>query len=147
MLCFTGVPLQGHFKVTARANWPKTWFLGFLSIPNPFGVQINITNDCCRHIIGRVPLYHASQGVCMQFQPWGGGVITNLVFPLSHPFPKAGMNQQNYWNVAVWNRSLSPHDNISMDTELIMKGGMNWCCALLGVSPQGHINFNGRSNW
>ena len=65
-------------------------------------------------MIGRVPFHHASQGVCMQFQP--SGVITTLVFPLSHPFPKAGVNQQNYWNVAVWNRSLSPHDNISMDT-------------------------------
>ena len=60
----------------------------------------------------------------MQFQPWK--VITPLIFPLSHPFPKAGVNQQNYWNVAVCYRSLSPHDNISMDTELVMKGCMNW---------------------
>ena len=52
-----------------------------------------------------------------------------VVDPHGIPLPKAGENQQNYWNVAVWNRSLSPHDNISMDTELAMKGGMNWCCA------------------
>ena len=105
---------------------------------------MSITNDCCWHIISRVPFHHASQGAGVQFQPWG--VITPLVYPLSHPFPKAGVNQQNYWNVAVWNRSLSPHDNISMDTDLVMKGGMNWCCALFGVSPQGHIKVTGRSN-
>ena len=40
------------------------------------------------------------------------GVITPLVFTLSHPFPKARVNQQNYWNVAVWNISFSPRDNI-----------------------------------
>ena len=73
----------------------------------------------CWYIIGRVPFHHASQGVCMQFQPWR--VISALVFPLSHLFPKAGVNQQNYWNVAVWNRSLSPYDNISMDTEWLWK--------------------------
>ena len=32
-----------------------------------------------------------------------------------------------------------------MDTELVMKGGMNWCCALLGVSPQGHLKVRARS--
>ena len=104
---------------------------------------MSITNDCCSHIIGRVPFHHASQGACMQFQPLG--VITTLVFSSSHPFPKAGVNKKKYWNVAVWNHSLSPHDNISMDTELVMKGGMNWCCALLGVSPQGHPKVISRS--
>ena len=74
---------------------------------------------------------------CKRFvwsQPWG--VITPLVFPLSHPFPNAGLNQQNYWNLAVWNRSLSPHDNIIMDTKSGMKDGMGWCCALLGYHPK-----------
>ena len=32
-----------------------------------------------------------------------------------------------------------------MDTELVMKGGMNWCCALLGVLPQGHLKFISRA--
>ena len=107
--------LPGYYsKVTLRSSrgpWKvklaKTCFLGIES------------NDCCWYIIGRVPFHHASQGVCMQFQPWR--VINALVFPSSHLFPKAGVNQQNYWNVAVWNRSLSPYDNISMDTEWLWK--------------------------
>ena len=45
----------------------------------------------------------------------------------------------------MWNQSLSPHDNIIMDTELGMKDGMGWCCALLGVSPQGHLKVILRS--
>ena len=29
---------------------------------------------------------------------------------------------------------------------MVMKGGMNWCCALLGVSPQGHLKVISRSS-
>ena len=32
-----------------------------------------------------------------------------------------------------------------MDTELDMKVAMGWCCALLGVSPQGHLKVISRS--
>ena len=70
----------------------------------------------------------------MQFQPWR--VISSLVFPLSHLFLKAGVNQQNYWNVAVWNRSLSPYDNISMDTEWLWKVAWTGVVLYLGYHPK-----------
>ena len=92
-----GVSPQGHLKVISRSlegQTDKTWFLAFLSIPKPFGVKVSFTNDCCWHIIGRVPFHHASQGICMPFKPWGA--ITPLVYPLSHPFPNVIVNQQNY---------------------------------------------------
>ena len=75
----------------------------------------------------------------MQFQPWR--VISALVFPLSHLFPKAGVNQQNYWNVAVWNRSLSPYDNISMATEWLWK--VAWTGVVLYLEY--HLKVTSRS--
>ena len=39
-------------------------------------------------------------------------MITALVFPLSHPFPKAGVNQHKYINVAVlWKLTLNHQKN------------------------------------
>ena len=76
---------QGHCKVKLAKNMI---FRIFLSIPNPFGVQVSITNDCCWHIIGRVPFHRASQGVCMQF-PWGGGGDYHLGFPLITPLSQS----------------------------------------------------------
>ena len=91
---------QGHLRVISRlleSQTDKTWFLVDLSIPNPFGVKVSFTNDCCWYIFCRIPFHHASQGICMPFQPWvGGGVIIPLVFPFPHPFPNVVVNQQNY---------------------------------------------------
>ena len=141
--------LPGYYsKVTLRSSpgpWKvklaKTCLLGFFIDSKPIWAQISITNDCCWYIIGRVPFHHASQGVCMKFQPWR--VISALVFPLSHLFPKAGVNQQNYWNVAVWNRSLSPYGNISMDTGWLWKVAWTGVVLYLGY----HLKVIRRSNW
>ena len=75
---------QGHLKVTAKSNYKKTWFFWFLSIPNPFGVQVIITNDCCWHIFGRVPFHHTLQ-VC-NFTL--GGWLSPWYSPYHTHFPK-----------------------------------------------------------
>ena len=76
------------------------------------------------------------KGFVCNFSLWGD---YPLCIPHITPFSQSWSESAKLLKVALWNRSLSPHDNISMDTELVMKGGMNWCCALLWVSLQGHL--------
>ena len=92
-----GVSPQGHLKVISRSlqgQTKKVMFFCFFIYSNPFGVQVSITNDWCCHIMGHVPFHHASQRGLYGISALG--VITPLVFLLSHPFPNAVVNQQNY---------------------------------------------------
>ena len=71
-----GVSPQGYLKVISRSlesQTDKTWFLGFLSIPNPFGVKVSFTNDCCWYIIGRVQFHHAIARDLYTIPALGGG--------------------------------------------------------------------------
>ena len=84
VLCFTGVPRWGHIKIISRSlqgETEKNMIFGFLSIPNSFGVQMIITNDCCWQIFDRVPLYHAS--------PLGGRGDYRLGIPLITPISQS----------------------------------------------------------
>ena len=57
-------------------------------------MQESIKNDLCSHNLSRVLFQLAPQLVLKHFQ-LGGGKYP-LVFLLSHPFPNAVVNQQNY---------------------------------------------------
>ena len=83
---------QSQIKVNSRSNWHKNVFF-LLPILNSCVVQESIKNDFCSHILSRVPFKHASQWVLGHFQLGGGNYP--LVFFLSHPFPNAGMNENN----------------------------------------------------
>ena len=113
MLCFTGVPPQSHFKVISRSLQGHTKenmiFLIFYRFQTQLGCRWVLHMTAVDTLlVGYHYTTHRKRIVCN----FSLGVITPLVFPLSHPFFKVGVNQQNYWHVAVWNYSLSPHDNI-----------------------------------
>ena len=130
---------QGHCKVKLAKNMTFRIFCRFQTqLGCRWLLQMTVVDTL---LVGCHFTTHRKGFVCN----FSLGGDYHLGIPLTHTFPKAGVNQQNYWNVAVSNRSLSPHDDISVDTELVMKGGMNWCCALLGVSPQGHLKVISRS--
>ena len=113
--------LKGHLKVTARSNWQKTWFCGFF--------------------INSKPIWGAGEynkWIWLSIYYWSGtispritrglyaistlGVITPLVFPLSHPFPKAGVNQQNYWCNSVEPQLEPPWQHTVLDRKLPWAG-------------------------
>ena len=77
---------------------------------------------------------HASNGICMPFQPLvGGGGDYPLGIPLITPLSQRCSESTKLLRFS--SVELQPQWQ-HMDTELGMKDDMGWCCALLGYHPK-----------